>query len=91
MNQARQNRNSKQPLNLLTLVSAIAIGLSFAAVPVIGSSQETVVTESDFEEEKVYSPYADRAYADNIYFGDTHFHTELSFDAGLVGTSLGGH
>ena len=91
MNQARQTRNSKQRLDLLTLVSAIAIGLSFAAVPVIGSSQETVVTESDFEEEKVYSPYADRAYADNIYFGDTHFHTELSFDAGLVGTSLDVH
>ncbi len=37
---------------------------------------------------RVYSPFVGRAYPDNVYFGDTHFHTNLSFDAGLVGTSL---
>ncbi len=26
-----------------------------------------------------------------MFFGDTHFHTELSFDAGLIGTSLDVH
>ena len=91
MNQARQTRNSKQRLDVLTLVSAIAISLSIAAGPAIGSGQEMVVTEADFEDEKVYSPYADRNYPDQVLFGDTHFHTELSFDAGLVGTSLDVH
>ena len=39
--------------------------------------------------EPIYSPFVGRAYADQVFFGDTHFHTNLSFDAGLVGTTLG--
>ncbi len=35
-----------------------------------------------------YSPFVGRAYPDQVLFGDLHFHTEISFDAGLVGTSL---
>ena len=54
----------------------------------LASGQELVVSEKDFEEERIYSPYVGRAYPDNVFFGDTHFHTNLSFDAGLVGTSL---
>jgi hypothetical protein len=57
----------------------------------LASGQELVVTEKDFDEQKVYSPYAGRAYADQVFFGDTHFHTELSFDAGLIGTTLDVH
>jgi len=47
------------------------------------------VTEDDLAEERDYSPFADRAYPDQVLFGDTHYHTNLSFDAGLVGTRLG--
>ena len=39
----------------------------------------------------MYSPYAGRAYSDRVFFGDMHFHTNLSFDAGLVGTKLDVH
>ncbi|WP_181893172.1 DUF3604 domain-containing protein [Falsiruegeria mediterranea] len=35
-----------------------------------------------------YSPYADRAYPTQVYFGDTHVHTGLSGDAGGGGTRL---
>jgi uncharacterized protein DUF3604 len=35
-----------------------------------------------------YSPYADRAYPTDVYFGDTHVHTGLSADAGGGGTRL---
>ena len=66
-------------------------GLSIGASLAVASPQELVVTEEDFEEEQVYSPYAGRAYADQVFFGDMHFHTELSFDAGLIGTSLDVH
>ncbi len=55
------------------------------------TAQEIVITEDDLAEDPVYSPYAGRAYADNVYFGDMHFHTELSFDAGLIGTTLSAH
>ena len=35
-----------------------------------------------------YSPYADRAFPTNVFFGDTHVHTGLSADAGGSGTRL---
>ncbi len=35
-----------------------------------------------------YSPYADRAFPTDVYFGDTHVHTGLSADAGGGGTRL---
>jgi len=75
--------------------TAFAILSSFGLAILTGSnyawSQEVVVTEEDFAEQNVYSPYAGRAYADQVFFGDTHFHTELSFDAGLIGTTLDVH
>ncbi|MCA0873800.1 DUF3604 domain-containing protein [Seohaeicola saemankumensis] len=41
--------------------------------------------------EQTYSPFVGRAYPDMVLFGDLHFHTEISFDAGLIGTSLNIH
>ncbi len=38
---------------------------------------------------KAYSPYAERDFATNVYFGDTHLHTNLSMDAGAFGNRLG--
>jgi hypothetical protein len=38
---------------------------------------------------KAYSPYANRAFPNKIYWGDTHVHTGLSLDAGLFGNTLG--
>jgi hypothetical protein len=35
-----------------------------------------------------YSPYADRAFPTQVYFGDTHVHTGISADAGGSGTTL---
>ncbi|MGI9329608.1 MAG: DUF3604 domain-containing protein [Gammaproteobacteria bacterium] len=54
----------------------------------LASGQELVIREELLEPERIYSPFAGRNYPDQVLFGDTHFHTNLSFDAGLVGTSL---
>ena len=35
-----------------------------------------------------YSPYAEREYATEVYFGDTHLHTSFSADAGAFGNRL---
>ena len=53
------------------------------------SAQDTPVTIDDFAEDKVYSPYVDRTFPDQVLWGDSHVHTNLSPDAGLVGTTLG--
>lgn len=37
---------------------------------------------------RIYSPFAGRDHPNQVLFGDMHFHTELSFDAGLIGTRL---
>jgi hypothetical protein len=65
-----------------------AITMIVIAGQASGSGQELVVTEEHFADERIYSPFAGRDYPDEVLFGDTHFHTNLSFDAGLVGTSL---
>ena len=36
-----------------------------------------------------YSPYVDRNFAENVYWGDTHLHTSYSTDAGMIGNTLG--
>jgi hypothetical protein len=38
---------------------------------------------------KVYSPYAQRSFPSQVYWGDTHVHTGLSLDAGLFGNTTG--
>ena len=38
---------------------------------------------------KSYSPYAGRGFPSQIYWGDTHLHTSMSFDAGAFGNRLG--
>jgi hypothetical protein len=44
---------------------------------------------SDYYPGKAYSPYAGRNFPSRIYWGDTHLHTEISFDAGAFGNRTG--
>ena len=37
---------------------------------------------------KAFSPYAQRAFPSELYWGETHLHTGLSLDAGLFGNTL---
>ncbi len=72
-----------------TCAIAVAASLSF-------SSAEALAFEGNLAPEidartGDYSPFVGRAYPDEVLFEDLHFHTELSFDAGLVGTSLSVH
>ncbi len=38
--------------------------------------------------EDSYSPYADKIYPANVYWGDTHLHTNMSLDANGMGNKL---
>ena len=61
----------------LTLVS----GLTLAEAP-------GTIKPGDLTSVKHYSPYAFRNFPDKVLFGDMHIHSNLSPDAGLLGTSL---
>jgi len=36
-----------------------------------------------------YSPYPEKSFPNNVFFGDTHLHTSFSTDAGMVGNIRG--
>ncbi len=70
--------------------------------PFVGVSFVTPALASEFipprevlpEERSSYSPYADRKATDRslsegLYWGDTHLHSMLSADAGLIGNLVG--
>ncbi len=82
----------KAAVTVCSLFAAIFTGLSIAQGNLSAQEPETYhMTADDLEQERVYSPYADRAYPDQVFFGDTHVHTNLSPDAGLIGTTLDVH
>ena len=70
-----------------TTASILVLALSHTSAS--ASPYDRAPTAEDLEVEKVYSPFVGRNYPDQVLFGDTHFHTDQSFDAGLVGTTLG--
>ncbi len=54
----------------------------------ISPAQDTTGVNADAFKSRPYSPYADRAFPTEVYFGDTHVHTSVSADAGASGTRL---
>ena len=75
----------KLSLSLLA-AAALAITLPAAAQDAGTASAEDLASLYPGE---TYSPYANRSFPSNIYWGETHVHTGLSLDAGLFGNVLG--
>ena len=73
---------------LFELSWALAASLVLAASAVPAYAQDTAGVEADIYKGRPYSPYAERAFPTQVYFGDTHVHTGLSLDAGGSGTTL---
>ena len=74
-------------LNLLTAVATGALTMSAAAQLDAGAPQE-----EDYRSlypGKAYSPYANRSFPSQVYWGETHVHTGISLDAGLFGNTTG--
>ena len=69
--------------------TCLAVIALLATPAALASPQAIELKAENFEQERAYSPFLNRDYPDEVLFGDTHFHTNLSFDAGLVGTTLG--
>lgn len=59
------------------------------ALPAAMAQEFSGEPDEDAFEGPSYSPYAGRNFPDQVYWGDTHLHTTLSFDAGAFGNRLG--
>lgn len=70
--------------HLIIAVCCTIISLSTTAQE-FGGHEET----AKFKEQSSYSPYANRNFPTEVYWGDSHLHTALSFDAGAFGNRLG--
>ncbi len=69
------------PAPLLILALAAAVGAQEAAPS--AERLHAVFPKAS------YSPYAGRGYPTEVFFGDTHLHTDASMDAGAFGNRLG--
>lgn len=75
-------------MKYLSSVTTILVSLTAAISMAHASWYDANPTPDKLAEKPVYSPYVNRDYPDQVLFGDVHFHTNLSPDAGLVGTTL---
>jgi hypothetical protein len=77
--QLRRNRLGKGDIHMkpLALLVPSALVLAFFSNNTIASPTELVVTKEIMDPPKVYSPFVGRDYPDQVFFGDTHFHTNL--------------
>ena len=67
------------------LLASLLLALPAAAQD-FGNAQEFAAGTL---QNKEYSPYAGRGYPTQVFWGDTHLHTNLSVDAGMFGNRLG--
>jgi hypothetical protein len=73
----------------LALVSTLVIlGVAAPALADDTGSLTPEKAEAVFKKAANYSPYADRDFPTRPFFGDTHLHTAVSFDAGAFGARL---
>ena len=79
------------PLNGLAAILLAAIGLYHTVAGTREVIEDYVPGEgaaAAFKSQKHFSPYAGRNFPTQVYWGDTHLHTGMSFDAGSFGARL---
>ena len=76
--------------NSLLKSVALLIGQVAIASPLLASDVGTPAPEelAKLYPGKTYSPWAQRAFPNQVFWGETHLHTGLSLDAGLFGNIL---
>lgn len=73
---------------MYALVSTLMLGTILPATADDTGSLTKDKAEAVFKKPANYSPYADRDFPTRPFFGDTHLHTAISFDAGAFGARL---
>ena len=72
----------------------LGIFITALILPGVALAQTGVDPGKGPKPQKIYSPYVQRTVSDanfseGVFWGDTHLHTSLSTDAGMVGNTLG--
>ena len=70
--------------NLLALIAALVVLLSGSAL----AQEWTPDKDQTVEQPKPYSPFVDEHFPQKVFFGDTHFHSSLSVDSGMIGNRI---
>jgi Protein of unknown function (DUF3604) len=78
------NARTFAPAIIASLIASFVVAAP-AAAQIIPSKESL----SGLYHGKAYSPYAQRSFPGQVFWGDTHLHTRLSADAGLFGNTLG--
>ena len=68
------------------VIGTFVAGLAAAQLPAPPHGGESIGQQYTG---RSYSPYAERDFADQVFWGDTHLHTSFSMDAGAFGNRLG--
>jgi len=86
--QSGTRRYSRSPAFFIAsvLCPILLAGMATTAFAQITPAKESL---SGLYPGKAYSPYAQRSFPDQVFWGDTHLHTGLSMDAGLFGARIG--
>src|SRR6476469_8282292 len=84
----KKTMKAKNPFIVLCLALGLA-GYSLPAFSQDTGEPDKAAIEKSFPAKRPYSPYAGRTFPTRVYWGDTHLHTDLSFDAGAAGCRLG--
>ena len=71
---------------VFTLV--LVFGFSLLQAETVGMPAPSEDAASAFKSQKHFSPYAGRNFPTQVFWGDTHLHTGMSFDAGSFGARL---
>ena len=78
---------------MIRQMSSAFAGFLVTLMPVATLAQVPVPPDGDLLSPrytgKVFSPYAEKDFATNVFWGDTHLHTDISMDAGAFGNRLG--
>ena len=86
-------RNTVSQNAALVGFAAFGLALVTGGFSNFAAAQDAPPTEAGLkraeQKKPEYSPYPDQHFPTRVFWGDTHHHTRLSFDDGLMGTHLG--
>jgi hypothetical protein len=80
--------NRSKLLSIIRNLLALNVALFVVLGGQVLAQEWTPDKDQVVEQPKPYSPYVDQHFPQQVFFGDTHFHSALSVDSGLIGNTL---